>query len=303
MANVLRRDRQLLVLRLLCEGNSIRSTERITGVHRDTVMRVMVRAGESCRSMLDDMMRNLTLRHVQCDEIWTFVAKKQGRLTQEERAERSDIGDVYLWVAFDEDTKLVPTFAIGKRSADMARRFMMDLATRLKMPAPHESDRHAFGAGWHRPITQISTDAFAGYPEAVDLAFGPYVRYGQIVKNYRNTDQPGRYGPPEMIGTDRRIIFGSLNEFEIGTSHVERNNLTIRTFVKRFTRLSLGFSKKLENLCAAVSLHMAYHNCCWRPRFPDGSGMTGRRRPTPAMLAGVTDHLWSFEELFQRIAQ
>ena len=135
----------------------------------------------------------------------------------------------------------------------------------------------------------------------MDLAFGPYVKYGQCIKNYRNTDQPGRYGPPEMTGTEKRPIFGDLAENDIGTSHVERNNLTIRTFMRRFTRLSLGFSKKLENLAAATALHFAYFNYVWRPRFSDDSGKPGRLRVTPAMAAKVTPRLWSIEDLYKAL--
>ena len=137
-------------------------------------------------------LRGLTLRHVEIDEIWTFVFKKQGRLQVEEKAERFDIGDVYLWTCLDKYTKLVPSFVVGKRSADNARRLMVDLRGRLVMPSPHASDAHAYQQGGYLRITQISTDGFAAYPKAVDLAFGPYVKYGQIIKDYRNADQPGR---------------------------------------------------------------------------------------------------------------
>ena len=220
--------------------------------------------------------------------MWTFVQKKQARLTMEERETRSDIGDVYLWYSIDQDTKLIPTFLLGKRSADNARRLMIDLRSRLTMPKPHATDAH----GYHRPeslyVTQISTDGFAAYPEAVDLSFGRYAKFGTIVKDYKNASLP--YTPSEIVGTKRRAIFG-MNESEersICTSHVERHNLTVRTFMRRFTRLALGFSKKIENLQAACALHMAYYNLCWRP---------GEMRVTPAMAAGVTDHLWSFDEL------
>jgi hypothetical protein len=141
----------------------------------------------------------------------------------------------------------------------------------------------------------ISTDGFNAYPEAVDLAFADNCRYGQIIKDYRNADQPGRYGCPELIGTECREIFGAINPMTICTSHVERVNLTTRTLLKRFTRLSLCFSKKLENLVAAVAIYVAYYNYCWQH-----ASLGGR---SPAMAAGVTGHPWSMEELFERVMQ
>ena len=155
--------------------------------------------------------------------------------------------------------------------------------------SPHASDAHAFRPGHYPYITQISTDGFTAYPEAVDLAFGPFARFGTIIKEYKNATMT--YTPSEMVGTKRRGVQG-INEHEmdgICTSHVERNNLTIRTFMKRFTRLALGFSKKLENLEAAVALHIAYYNFCWRP---------GKLRVTPAMAAGVVSDLWRMEDLY-----
>ncbi|MHC4402329.1 MAG: hypothetical protein ACYTG0_21905 [Planctomycetota bacterium] len=186
---------------------------------------------------------------------------------------------IYLWTALDQKTKLVPSFILGKRSADVAQTFLRDLASRLVFP-----ERGSLRSVYQY-ITQISTDGFAAYPDAVDLAFGPYAKYGTIVKNYHNAEQPGRYAPPAIVGVDRRGVFGIREDEErsICTSHVERHNLTIRTFMRRFTRLSLGFSKKLENLESAVNLYMAYYNFCWRP---------GKLRITPAMAAGVTDRLW-----------
>lgn len=305
MANVLARDAQIFVLRLLTEGTSLRSASRLSGVHRTTIQNLLVRFGSGCRELLDERMRNLTLAHVEVDEIWTFCQKKQARLTVDERAERHDIGDIYLWSCVDQDTKLIPTFAIGKRSADMARRLMVDLRSRLKFetPNPHASDAHAFKPEGYPVITQISTDGFTPYPEAVDLAFGQFVRYGQIIKEYRNANMP--YTPSEMVGTERRGIIGidESQERSICTSHVERNNLTIRTHMKRFARLSLGFSKKLENLTAACSLFVANYDFCWRLRHPDHSGKRGRLRATPAMMAKVTDHIWSFEELYSAVVE
>lgn len=300
--NVLPRERQIEVLHHLVEGNTLRSTTRLTGVHRTTIMNLMVRFGDACQAFMDRELRGLTLNHVEVDEIWTFVQKKQSRLTISERAERGDIGDMYLWTALDQDTKLIPTFVVAKRSADAARRLMNDLAARLHRPAPHASDDHAYGEGSYRPVIQISSDGFAAYPEAVDLAFGPYCRYGQIIKEYRNATM--NYTPSEMVGTRRRGIFGMVpsQERSICTSHVERNNLTIRTLLKRFTRLALGFSKKLENLTAAVRMFVAYYNWVWRTRYPDGP-RAGRLRPPAAMLAGVTDTLWTFEDLYDAVSQ
>lgn len=298
MANVLKAEKQFAVLNLLVEGASIRATERITGVHRDTICRLVVRFGNGCKDFLDERLRGLKLRHVELDEVWSYVAKKQSRLTTEERAEWHDIGDVYLWTAIDQDTKLVASFAVGKRSADNARRFLLDLSERVVIPAAHESDPHAFRTGQHKIVLQLSSDAFAGYSEAVDLAFGPYVQYGQLIKNYRNALMP--YTPSEMVGADRRVVYGNLDPWTICTSHVERHNLTARTFLKRMNRLTICFSKKLENHAAAVAMFLAYYNFCWRPRKP---GKSGRRRLTPALAAGLTDRLWTFADLFAEVSK
>ncbi len=302
MCNILPRKKQIEVLHHLVEGNTLRSTARLTGVHRTTIMRLMVRFGKACQRLMDREFQGLTLNHLEVDEIWTFVEKKQGKLTVEEKATRHDIGDVYLWTGLDQETKLIPAFLLGKRSGDSARRFMTDVASRLRRPNPHESDPHAYQPGGFEPICQLSADAFPAYPEAVDLAFGPYVKFGTIRKDYRNADQPGRYAPPEMVGTNKKGISGIREDevWTICTSHVERHNWTIRTLLKRFTRLSPGFSKKLGNLQAACSMLLAYYNFVWRTRYPDRSGQAGRLRPTAAMMAGVTDRLWSFEDLFDQ---
>lgn len=303
MANVLPHDTRKMILRLLCEGNSLRSASRITGCHTRTIGNLMLQFGTICETFLAENVKGLSLRHVEVDEVWTFVGKKQARLTTDERAERHDIGDVYLWTCLDQDTKLLASYTVGKRSADMARRLMTDLAKRMELPKPHESDRHHYAEGSHRTVIQISTDGFAAYPEAVDLAFGPYAKYGQIIKEYRNAAMA--YTPSEMVGTVRRSIRGldKSEERSICTSHVERNNLTVRTFLRRFTRLSLGFSKKLEYLAAACGMFVAYYDFVWRTRHSDRSGRPGKLRPTAAMMAKVTDHLWTFDELYERVIQ
>jgi IS1 family transposase len=245
----LAREDQIAVAHLLCEGNSVRSVERLTGVHRDTILRLLVRVGARVRRMLDVRIHGLNLWHLQCDEIWTFVFCKQHRLPD---GNCPEVGDQYLFVALDQGTKLVPSFLIGKRTAANAQAFMLDLSRRIITPP----------SGAPRPRPQISTDGFTGYPYAVDLAFADTVDYGMLIKDYQESEQPGRYGPPELVATQRRPVTSGLDPFAICTSHVERNNLSIRQFLRRFTRLTLGFSKKLANLEAAVALHVAHYNFC-----------------------------------------
>ena len=292
MANILKAEKQLEVGKNLVNGQSIRATERITGVNKNTICRLLVRIGDGCRDLLDAEMRNLSCRHFQVDEIWTFVGKKQGKLDAETKRMVFDQGDIYLWVPFDETTKLIPTFLLGKRTADNARRLMVDLAGRCNLPRPTDTGV--------RPgiIPQISTDGFNAYPEAVDLAFADNCKYGVLIKDYRNSDMPGRYAAPELIGAERKIIRGQIDAFSICTSHVERNNLTIRTFMRRFTRLSLGFSKKLQNLAAATALHVAYFNFCWEMRNSHGPG----KLPAPAVAAGIIPEVWSVEDLYLAVS-
>jgi hypothetical protein len=173
---------------------------------------------------------------------------------------------------------------------------MMDVAGRLIFPKPHASDAHKYQDGGYHAIVQVSTDGFSPYPEAVDLAFGPYVRYGTIVKEYRNAKQI--YTPSEMVGTKRtpRRNIGENERFTITTSHVERLNGTQRLFLKRLNRLTLCFSKRLRSLEAAFAMFAAYYNYCWQTRKP---GKSGQKRPTAAMMAGLAGHVWSFDELFE----
>jgi IS1 family transposase len=276
MANVLPQEKQRAIIHLLVEGNSIRSIERLTGVHRDTIMRLAVKIGGKCKTFLNAWQRNLKLRHVQVDEIWTFVGCKQHNVNKV-LVRTPEMGDQFLYVAFDQDTKLIATYAIGKRNTETTQSFMYDLADRIVTDHP-----------------QLSTDGYAGYPNAVKNAFGDEVAYGQIIKEFGEPVQPGRYGPPVMVASERRQITGltDMDLKSICTSHVERNNLTIRHFIKRFTRLTLCFSKKLENLAAAVALHVAYYNFC---------RVHGSLRVTPAMAAGITDHVWELGELLGAI--
>jgi IS1 family transposase len=274
MANVMSIEKRNTILRLLVEGNSIRSTCRLMGSQIHTVLRQLEWAGQHCEALLNDRLQGLTCRHLEVDEIWTYVGRKQANLTIEERATRSDVGDLYLFTAQDQDSRLIACHLLGKRSADNTRRFMVRLADNLTQP----------DGGYGCP--QISVDGFPAYPEAVDLGFGKDCKLGVIIKEYRNSRL--QYDPSEIVGTKRKRMRGAIEDRSICTSHVERNNLTIRTFMKRFCRLTIGFSRKIENLEAAVNLHMAYFNFCWRP---------GTMKVTPAQAAGLTDHCWTFDEL------
>jgi IS1 family transposase len=273
MANILPQTKQQAVIHLLVEGNSIRSVERLTGVHRDTICRLLVKIGNKCRAFLDDRMRGLHLQHLELDEIWTFVQKKQAMIGEGERDQK--IGDQYMFIAFDQKTKLIPTFALGKRDSAVTRVFINDLASRIVSSYP-----------------QISTDGFLPYIGAIRESFGNEAAHGVLVKDYAQNDydQPGRYGPPSMVAANREQMTGlhDIPLHTICTSHVERNNGNIRMFVKRFTRLTLAFSKKLDNLAAAAALYAAYHNYCRVPR---------KLRITPAMAAGIADHVWELDEL------
>ena len=269
MVNRLSLAERTQVIHCLVEGNSIRSTERMCDVHRDTICRLLVEVGEGCQRIMDEKMRDLRCQNLQVDEIWSFVGKKQARLTPAD--DRRRVGDQWTFVAIDRDTKLVPAYRVGKRTAVEARAFMSGLASRLSVRI------------------QLSSDSLNSYVDAVERAFGADVDYGQIVKFYdAEPIGAGRYAPPRVTGAERTVIAGSPDQSQICTSHVERQNLTMRMSMKRFARLTLAFSKKIENLRAAVSLHFAYYNFVRLHRTT---------RVTPAMAAAVSDRLWTLEEL------
>jgi IS1 family transposase len=264
--------RRVQIINALVEGNSIRSTERMTGTHRDTICRLLVEVGAGCAGLMNEQMRDLPCRRIQVDEIWAYVGKKQGHLTP--RDDRSRLGDMWTFVALDPETKLVPTFRVGKRTAANAQAFMFDLSDRL-------ANR-----------VQLSSDALAAYVDAVEQAFGADVDYGQEVKFYEAEPiGPGRYSPPKVSNRERVVIAGDPDQAHISTSLVERQNLTMRMSMRRFTRLTNAFSKKAENLAAAVSLHFAHYNFVRVHRT---------LRVTPAMEARVSDRLWSLDELVER---
>jgi IS1 family transposase len=269
MANVLKREKQEQVIRSLVEGSSVRSTERMTGVHRDTILRLLRRVGEGCDRLMFSELRNLTCRRIQVDEVWGYVGKKQRHVTYDDNP--YDVGDFWTFVALDADTKLVPCYRVSKRSSWDANAFMLDLSSRL-------SNR-----------VQLSSDSLRAYVNAVDEAFGKNVDYGQIVKYYEAEPiGPGRYSPPKCVGMEVEPMWGNPDPAHISTSYVERQNLTMRMGIRRLTRLTNAFSKKPEGLKAAVALHFAYYNFVRRHKS---------LRVTPAMEAGITPHLWSLGKL------
>jgi IS1 family transposase len=280
VANFLSKERQIEALQLLCEGNSIRSVERITKISRNAIMRLVVRFGNQCRDFLDERLVNLPLDHVQLDEIWTFCRIKEGH-AKKLNLDTSRCGDQYLYTALDTESKLLVTFAVGKRTWETTNVFIADLRKRLVTSATFGDDR-----------PQLSTDGYQPYLPAIRRHFNGTVRHGVLIKQY--ADNTGRYAPPRLAGTERININGIGNLRTICTSHVERNNLTIRTFMKRFTRLALGFSKKLENLAAATAMHCAVYNFVRVHRT---------LRCTPAMAADVTDRLWDFSDLYDAVTE
>jgi IS1 family transposase len=269
MANKLPTDKKVTVVSMLCEGSSIRSIERITNVNRNTIMNLGVRMGEGCKRIMDEKMRGLTCKNIEVDEIWGFVGAKRNNAVRV-----GAYGDVWTFIALDADTKLIPSFTVGKRDLYHARAFMQDLAGRLSRRV------------------QLSSDALKSYPEAVESGFGSEVDYGQLVKTYAVTPLGNaaavRYSPAEVVKTERTVINGMPDVRRITTSHVEKQNHTLRMHCRRLTRLTNAFSKKFENFEAAVALNFAYYNFC---------KTHGALKMTPAMAAGIANTFWSVEDL------
>jgi IS1 family transposase len=267
--------RRTQVINCLVEGNSIRSTERMTETHRDTICRLLVEVGEGCAKIMDAKMRDLPSRRIQVDEIWSYVGKKQMHLRPGE--DRSRLGDMWTFVALDPDTKLIPAYRVGKRTRPHAVAFMADLSERL-------TNR-----------VQLTSDALSTYVDAVEQAFGADVDYGQAVKFYdAEPIGPGRYAPPRVVSQQKVVVAGRPDQRHISTSLVERQNLTMRMSMRRFTRLTNAFSKKVENLQAAVALHFAHYNFVRTHKT---------LRVTPAMAAGVENRLWTLEELVEKTSR
>ncbi len=273
MANVLNTDKQIAVIAALAEGSSLRSIERITGIHHDTIGRLAVKVGQGCAALLDSSMRNLPCNRLEMDEIWGFVGKKDRNVREGE----DGVGSVWTFCVIDAETKLVPAFKCGNRDAATAKAFVQDVANRM-----------AFRV-------QISTDGLAAYVPAMQAAFGEFVDYGQIVKTYGHEEVSDnrRYSAPKFVSAEKKTIIGIPDERLISTSYVERLNATTRLHMRRLTRLTLAFSKKRENFEAAVALHFAYYNFVKRHNT---------LRCTPAMAAGVTGTFWSVGDLVEAAA-
>jgi len=268
MANHLSTQEKALVLSLLTEGNSLRTISRVSGIARNTISKLLLDAGAQAREMLDREMVNLQVSRLQVDEIWTFVGKKQKRVRENDSPE---LGDQYVFVGLDADTKLIPAFRVGKRTGENARSFMSELATRINTRF------------------QLTTDAFAAYTDAVDSVFGEDIDYGMLHKTYREEtrEDQRRYSPAQIIGISKRVVTGSPRRKYISTSYVERQNLTMRMQLRRFTRLTNAFSKTLKHLEAALALHFWAYNYV---------RLHETLRVTPAMEAKITRHLWTWEE-------
>ncbi|WP_421992196.1 IS1 family transposase [Qipengyuania sp.] len=260
------------ILHMLCEGSSIRAIARITGVSKNTVSKLLVDAGKACMKFHDEAVRDVKASRIQCDEIWSFCYAKQKNVATAKGAPEG-AGDVWTWTALDADSKLIVSYLVGDRSGEAAIDLMDDLRARL-------ANR-----------VQLTTDGHKAYLEAVEGAFGGDVDYAQLVKLYGSMGGKSaevRYSPAECTGIRKRRVEGNPDDTHVSTSHVERSNLTMRMHMRRFTRLTNAFSKKIENHTYAVALHMVYYNFVRRHKT---------LRMSPAMAAGVSDRLWDIADI------
>jgi IS1 family transposase len=264
-------DRAENVLRLLLEGMSVRSVERVTGVHRDTILRLLVLAGERCQRLMDEKIKAVEVRDVEVDEIWGYVFKKEGHKWEHEK-DHQGIGDAYCFIAMERSTKLVLTHYLGKRTAESTDQFISRLALATT------PNRY-----------QLTSDGFAPYKPAVKSFLRGRVHFAQLVKVYgASREGEQRYSPAEVVDSVPTIVFGNPDRDRICTSHIERQNLSIRMGMRRMTRLTNAFSKKWGNLEAAYSLWFAFYNFC---------RVHKTLRVTPAMEAGIADRAWTIAEL------
>lgn len=264
-------EKRAQIIALLVEGMSMRAVSRVADVSINTVTKQLEEVGAACAAYQDQNVRGINAKRVQCDEIWAFCHSKERNVAPENKGILG-FGDVYTWTGMDADSKLMVSYMVGKRDADYADAFIADLASRLINRV------------------QLSTDGHKPYLEAVEGAFGCNVDYAMLVKHYGPGEQAGqrRYSPAEFVSADKRVITGNPDMDKVSTSFVERQNLTMRMGMRRFTRLTNGFSKKVENLEHAVSLHFMHYNF---------ARIHKTLRVTPAMEAGISDHVWSLEEI------
>lgn len=272
--NRLSKEEQVRVVAALVEGNSIRSTSRMTGIARNTVTKLLVDLGVACMKFHDEHVKDVRVRRLQCDEIWAYVGAKARNVSVEKK--EIGWGDVWTWTAIDADTKLCVSYLVGGRGADWAMDFMQDCARRI------------------RGRVQITTDGHRVYVDAVEGAFGMDCDYAQLQKIYGASDEPEkRYSPATCIGCDMKVVSGNPDPQHISTSYVERQNLTMRMSMRRFTRLTNAFSKKLENHAYAVAVHFMHYNYV---------RIHSSLRVTPSMEANLSDHAWTLDELVALIS-
>lgn len=264
-------SKQVAVVNALVEGNSIRATSRMTGVSKGTILTLLEELGTACADFHDRAVRGVKSHRIQCDEIWQFCYAKEKNVPVKKKG-IFGYGDVWTWVAVDADTKLTIAYLVGKRDAGCAYEFMQDLANRL-------ANR-----------VQLTTDGLKVYLEAVEGAFGCDIDYATLVKIYGKPQDEIRYSPPICLGAQAATITGKPDAKHISTSYVERANLTMRMSMRRFTRLTNGFSKKVNNLRHAVALYAVHYNFC---------RVHQTLRVTPAMEAGISNHVWGIEELIR----
>ncbi len=264
-------EERVRILASLCEGTSIRATQRITGAAVTTILRLLEDVGDACAAYHNENVRNLTCVRVQCDEIWSFCHAKERNIPSYKK--RVGIGSLWTWVGMDSDTKLAISWVCGDRTRRFARRFANDLADRISS------------------FVQISTDGMHLYTEAIQYAFGYRADYGQEIKTYAqdSPDNPDtKYSPSKVLEIRRRAVWGAPDLNTVSTAHIERQNLTMRMSMRRFTRLTNAFSKKVENHRRALALHFMYYNFC---------RVHSTLKTTPSIKHGLTDRIWTLHDL------
>ncbi len=275
----LERDKAILCLKLLVEGNSIRSTERIANVHRDTILRLLEKVGKKCEKLHYDLVQGMPINNLEADEIWAFVGMKQKTANKQGLDENDKVGSTYTFTSIEGNSKMIVAWHLGKRTEQDALIFLEKI---------YEISKDTNGR------FQMSTDGWRGYDHTVNEVL-PQADYGQVIKIYGQPNpEQVRYSGSEVIEIKKRIVAGNPNLDSISTSYVERQNLTMRMSMRRMTRLTNGFSKKFENLGYAIALHFAYYNYC---------RVHKTLRCTPAMAADITKSVWEIEDLYDKLTQ